>query len=225
MKRTRIQISIPKPCHESWDAMTTTEHGAFCHSCQKEVIDFSTMTDREVIEYLSKARKGCGRFRVDQVEVPLTIVRVDNGFMKWRAFFLGLLPLFAFKTAMASHPAPMATDQNPMLKKDTKSIAPALPPHIAVTGTVVNEKKEKVPSAVIQFVDSSGNIHGTPIVTDKKGCFSITIERSIYKDQLPSLSVYSHYYETKIIQLTNEPLQQYKVKFEKRVYIMGDWPF
>jgi len=97
MSRTSIHISIPKPCHEGWENMDATERGAFCHSCQKEVIDFSAMTDREVIEYLGKHKTGCGRFREDQVDTRLTLPRLDNGFLKWKALFLGLLPFVSVK--------------------------------------------------------------------------------------------------------------------------------
>ena len=102
MSRTSIHISIPTPCHESWDSMDTTERGAFCHSCQKEVIDFSAMTDREVIEFLEKHKTGCGRFRADQLDTKLTIPRLDNGVFRWRALFLGLGSLISVKNLFAS---------------------------------------------------------------------------------------------------------------------------
>jgi hypothetical protein len=78
--------------------MDMTAQGAFCHSCQTEVIDFSAMTDREVIEYLAKHLTGCGRFRNDQLDTKLSIPQIDNGIFKWKALFLGILPFIPFKT-------------------------------------------------------------------------------------------------------------------------------
>jgi hypothetical protein len=61
---TMLQINIPKPCHEDWNAMTPTSRGAFCSACAKDVVDFTTMTDDEVQHYLlNKAgEKVCGKF-------------------------------------------------------------------------------------------------------------------------------------------------------------------
>ncbi len=67
-----IQLQIPKPCHENWDSMHPTEQGRFCLSCQKEVIDFRLMTDKEILDYISKAnRQSCGRFGSEQLNREL----------------------------------------------------------------------------------------------------------------------------------------------------------
>jgi len=118
MKYKSIHISIPTPCHESWDSMDATERGAFCHSCQKEVIDFSAMTDREVIEYLASHQTGCGRFRKDQLDTMLTIPKIDNGAFRWRALFLSVLSLLSLKNIMAQ------TDNKTAIAQTSKSKTP-----------------------------------------------------------------------------------------------------
>ena len=64
-----IRLELPKPCHENWDAMTPTEQGRHCQSCCKTVVDFTMMTDREVIDYMSFYATGntCGRLNDDQL--------------------------------------------------------------------------------------------------------------------------------------------------------------
>ncbi len=64
-----MRISIPKPCHENWNNMTPEQQGAFCKVCNKVVVDFSAMSDEEVINYLEqkKEEKTCGRFRTSQL--------------------------------------------------------------------------------------------------------------------------------------------------------------
>jgi len=71
MKTTRttpLHIAVPTPCHEDWQKMTPDEQGRHCASCQKVVTDFTTMTDQQLIDFLSQGKgSGCGRFRQDQL--------------------------------------------------------------------------------------------------------------------------------------------------------------
>ncbi len=64
----KIQLNVPDPCHENWFSMTPAEKGRYCNSCQKVVIDFSVMTDTEIIQYFQKDRGNtCGNFTVGQL--------------------------------------------------------------------------------------------------------------------------------------------------------------
>ena len=74
----KFQLTIPKPCHENWEAMTPAEKGKFCGACQKTVIDFSNMGDREVAQYFKKpAGNLCGRFHADQLERVIDVPKKD----------------------------------------------------------------------------------------------------------------------------------------------------
>ncbi len=90
----KFQLSIPEPCHENWDAMTPVEKGKFCGSCQKQVVDFSTMSDRQVAEFFKKPSTGsvCGRFMTDQLERDIEIPRKRIPWFKY--FFQFALPAF-----------------------------------------------------------------------------------------------------------------------------------
>jgi hypothetical protein len=69
-----ISISIPTPCHENWDAMTPESKGRFCGSCAKTVIDFTQMTDSQILTTISKATDNiCGRVQTTQLKRTLTI--------------------------------------------------------------------------------------------------------------------------------------------------------
>ena len=63
----KIQLVIPEPCHENWKEMTPVDKGRYCLACQKSVIDFTKMSDREIAQFFKKPSTGsvCGRFLDD----------------------------------------------------------------------------------------------------------------------------------------------------------------
>ncbi len=97
----KIQLTIPKPCHENWDAMTPVEKGKFCGSCQKQVVDFSNMSDRQIAAFFKKPSTGsvCGRFMSDQLERDIEIPKKRIPWVKY--FFQILLPAFFVSKASA----------------------------------------------------------------------------------------------------------------------------
>jgi hypothetical protein len=65
-------LVIPQPCHVNWQAMSPTEQGRFCQSCQKQVIDFTNMTDAQILALIPKNNHAvCGRFNTEQLNRPL----------------------------------------------------------------------------------------------------------------------------------------------------------
>ena len=90
----KLQLTIPKPCHENWDNMTPVQQGRFCGSCQKQVVDFSNMRDRQVAEFFRKPSAGsvCGRFMTDQLERDIEIPRKRIPWLKY--FFQFVIPAF-----------------------------------------------------------------------------------------------------------------------------------
>lgn len=97
--RKHIQLNIPKPCHESWDQMTPVDKGRFCGSCQKQVVDFTTMSDAQLAAFfrksiLSSSKDGsvCGRFMQDQLDRSIDIPKKRIPWVKY--FFQFLLPGF-----------------------------------------------------------------------------------------------------------------------------------
>lgn len=69
MKKT-VQIKIPNPCKANWDKMSPTINGRHCDDCNKTVVDFTKMTNDEIILYLSKptSENTCGHFLKGQLK-------------------------------------------------------------------------------------------------------------------------------------------------------------
>jgi hypothetical protein len=67
-----LQLNIPTPCLEDWQNMTPNDKGRHCLACQKTVIDFTSMNDREILDYIAKSNNSiCGRVNPDQMERPI----------------------------------------------------------------------------------------------------------------------------------------------------------
>lgn len=91
-----MKISINNPCHENWDAMTPNEKGAFCLSCQKNVVDFSKKTVTEIKNFftaLPETESVCGRFGEEQLE-DMTFDHFHSHFKKWHYFQKAAIVVF-----------------------------------------------------------------------------------------------------------------------------------
>jgi hypothetical protein len=99
MKET-LRLNIPAPCTEDWGAMLPEEKGRHCRQCCKTVVDFTGMTDEEVLGFFKDrasgvgARSGaglsggegvCGRFFADQLARELAPAPIQrNGVKGWQ---------------------------------------------------------------------------------------------------------------------------------------------
>ena len=70
--KKNFKLLIPKPCHERWENFTPTNNGGFCSSCQKNVIDFTKLSESQLIAFFkdhsANNQSFCGRFRDDQLQ-------------------------------------------------------------------------------------------------------------------------------------------------------------
>ena len=181
--REPLKLRIPQPCHEKWADMKPEEKGRFCLSCQKTVVDFSYMTDRQVLEYFSSyTGSACGRFSNDQLNRPITagVQKPD----KWYKYLLGLfVPAMLIGSrnvtqGEAVNPVSVADTTKPAGKDDTLKLSPPLEDWVMgdvistvidlpgiVRGKVINEMGEPLEGATVQVMgttnmtttDSSGN--------------------------------------------------------------------
>lgn len=171
---TQFTISIPEPCSESWNAMhvVDTVH-RHCDSCAKNVVDFSKMSDDEVLLFFRNSTGNiCGRFRKEQLERTYTpIPRVTRPALWWKAAVL--LPL----TLLGKN----ATAQ-------TDSVAP--PDSLQVMNDTLTPLPEMVNDSAVAVVDSAAGqdssivvVTGDSILNTKTECAPETISTAeIYID-------------------------------------------
>ena len=64
-----MNIQIDKPCAEDFKTFKKTATGGFCNSCKKTVVDFTKMSDQEILNYFSSEKsKTCGLFLESQLK-------------------------------------------------------------------------------------------------------------------------------------------------------------
>ncbi|MGL4630150.1 MAG: hypothetical protein ACRCVT_02995 [Leadbetterella sp.] len=91
-----IRIEITDPCTQQWSDLTKNEKGRFCSSCSKTVIDFSRMSDNELIAYFKNYTGNvCGYFNDSQLNKVLLPQKYKSTFASkliasWVGLFLSL---------------------------------------------------------------------------------------------------------------------------------------
>ena len=89
-----VKLSIDEPCHKDWVSMQPDEQGRFCSSCNKSVIDFTVMDDREIYTTLLKSTaETCGRLTQQQLDGVIKYQTEKR--QRWHKYFFSfLVPAF-----------------------------------------------------------------------------------------------------------------------------------
>jgi hypothetical protein len=203
----KIQLSIAEPCHENWDNMSPVDKGKFCGSCQKQVVDFSNMSDRQIAEFFKKPSTGsvCGRFMTDQLEREIEIPKKRIPFVKH--FFQIALPAFlisAKASAQTQKPLkakPVTTDTSKVPVENFRTlgmvakiecIKPVEPPKDIIVGQIAirNVIKGKVVDEIgqpVPYASIETGIQGKGQMADSNGLFQLD-EDLLQKDKKIFLS-------------------------------------
>ena len=214
-----IQLTIAEPCHENWNQMLPEEQGKFCLSCQKTVVDFSVMSDRQVLEYFEKdTGNTCGRFYGDQLNRPVSITK-DKRTNRWKYILQLLIPaVFAMHKAKAQKVLMMGKVAAPVVqpkvpKQDIREFgsAQAATTKTVLKGSIVDDKGKPVPYASIRSMD---NQHAT--MADSSGNFTLRM-----KDMQPIVISSVGYLERKVA--TNEFMRMtgFKIGVENGYTVMS----
>lgn len=172
MMQPIVKITIPQPCHQQWDSMTQATNGRFCTSCSKTVVDFTTMTDQQVIAYLSATNNVCGRISTPQfssINNRLQVNTLSPGSI-WKRLILAVTMLAVSQHIKAQTNIPkQSTEQTESDVTVGKVMVPskAVTP-ILITGTVVDT--HGIPLAGIKI--KAGN---KEFITAINGIFNLDV--------------------------------------------------
>ena len=131
------KLGVRTACHVSDDALDPIDHGAYCHSCEKVVHDFSALTFTEAAALVAAAkaegRAICGAIVVRDHDGAVLLA---DGYVKPESLVRKRLPtmiaLGAMGLAACSAPTPVTVPvlTPPPMVSEPVAPAPALPPPI-----------------------------------------------------------------------------------------------
>ncbi|WP_324023688.1 carboxypeptidase-like regulatory domain-containing protein [Maribacter sp. BPC-D8] len=150
MKST-LTIDVKEPCKENFTNFSKTEKGGFCQSCEKEVIDFTKLSDSEIVSYLSSDnKKTCGMFKASQLKTyetntmhTMTNSMLHKGIAMMSFSLLALCATEVKGQETASIEPPIEVVSTDIMG-DISYVEVIQEKH-TVTGTIVDEANEPLP--------------------------------------------------------------------------------
>jgi len=192
--------------------MTPVEQGRFCGSCKKKVVDFSVMSDKDLLEYISKlaGQNTCGRFSNHQLNTNIKATESKRRFSwayVWNVLLASLLATETYaggQSSIKKKPEVHFFDAVTTTKQDT------VPDNKLVQGTVLQSKtNEPVPYAYVMIKGTSKGV-----VCDEKGEFKMMIE----SNNPVTLEVNYIGYKTQTLVLNeNSPVRNIRVLMEEAI--------
>ncbi|GAB4049373.1 carboxypeptidase-like regulatory domain-containing protein [Spirosoma litoris] len=186
MATKRIQLTVDTPCQQRWQDMTPIETGRFCDSCQKTVIDFSGMTDQQIVSSISRSSSStCGRFRVSQLDRTLQ-APTPAAHSSGRFFSLLTAGLLGYQTVQADAHSTLARPST--LQTEQRSVATADQPSTEVT--IVTDSSRVITGRIVDNVTKAG-LGGAYVIikgtsrgtnTDSTGHFQVVVPTEIKND-------------------------------------------
>ena len=183
MRKESFYLKIDSPCNQKWSSMTDNPSGKFCAHCSEVVIDFTQLTDKEIIQIIEKnTNKLCGRLNSNQLNRNIGIEK-PSSHKRFYKFIAGILLLIGVKKVQATAIL-QPTNEIITLTDNHKAQAPTRNENIDLTtDTIKNTFKGRVIDAITRkplswaFIGIKGTNIG--VSTDTNGKFEIVIPDSI----------------------------------------------
>ncbi|MHA4808903.1 T9SS type A sorting domain-containing protein [Flavitalea flava] len=175
-----VQIHIPTPCQEQWATMQPAKKGRHCAACQKTVVDFTAMSDPEILRYLAKAGSHvCGRLTPDQVNrklMPFSPPKM-NRLPGWPWLLAGLL-LRPDESGLHCPTKPGTQEYRPRPK--------AVDAGDAIFGNLVLADSGHVPKPV-DSVSQERTLIEVATIQETMGAIGVTVMDSVCEPEDPRL--------------------------------------
>ncbi len=179
--KNSFRISVKEPCSENFESFKATPNGGFCGSCEKEVIDFTRLSDEELIEYFNtSSNETCGRFKKTQLKSyePMITKTSNQSFVSRgiAVMSFSLLSLCAINTMQAQDTASNSESTQKELTMTLGTpmvIGDVMIENYRVSGTVLDEENLPLPGVNVVL---KGTAEGTQTDFDGKFEFPRALE-------------------------------------------------
>lgn len=159
MKQQSYKVTVNNPCEKEWASMTPNENGRYCSHCSTSIVDFTQLTDNEIIQTIKQTQgRLCGRLTDQQLSRTLETTHHSNNSWLYKILAGFLL---------------IATTENSIAKDSLTS-------PIEIFSTINNEKSTtiKIRSDEILTADSLKNsVQGTVFEENTKNPYSSVLVR------------------------------------------------
>ncbi len=163
--KQQLQLSIPAPCGESWEDMTPEAQGRHCQKCDRNILDFTHYSDRQLLDLVQKKNgQLCGRFTANQLNRPLIAPKMIDRTYDLRAVALGLgmlacVPAYSAVNVRSQISLTEIITAEP-ISSPADSLKPSDDPDFIRLDFVDAENGEFIPFVRVLLLDSIGTILG-----------------------------------------------------------------
>jgi len=190
--------------------MSPEEKGRFCSSCQKTVVDFTSMSDSGVAAFFKKVDGPvCGRFFADQLERPLEVPKKRISWIRY--FFTIALPAFLWsQRTNAQGEVRVKTEQQ--VPGEKRAVEDTIPVGVTISGTVVDANGNPISFATVR-------LKKTELLTkcNEKGEFKLTTDKTA-----GTLEVSAAGYDRREYKVSLQPMRIFMSQsLTEEVVIMG----
>jgi hypothetical protein len=189
-KSSSFYLTIPQPCQQAWEEMTPDANGRFCSNCNKTVMDFTNLSDEELLAMIRQSTtKVCGRFQTSQLDRPLYYAQKQHQ----STLLPAVMITSALVAGVAANSTARSTDTNVATANLAGITALTTPPvntgvdHItaqdtlhAICGKVFENNSQRVVSWASIRIE--GTSYGT--TTDQDGSFRLSIPDSLASKEI-----------------------------------------
>ena len=186
-----VKITIENPCGEDVSQMEPTQRGRFCGSCERDLVDFTKLNDREIQKVIHQTNGDvCGWFRPDQLDRQMVELPVASSpaFFKYAASVL--LTMAIGNTTAQNDQAPISLEKTEQtIEKEAQEPKPYF-----ISGKIRDENTgETLPFAAIQIQETELGTH-----SDLEGNFSLEVPEKYRSQELILKLSYAGYQQTEM---------------------------
>lgn len=212
-----MNLHIPKPCSENWEAMNPSEKGRMCDVCNKQVFDFTNSTLKDIEEqFLVNNKNLCGRISSKLLTEQYVQQQYKKEYKsKLKLFLIATIicfgaNLFTLEKASASI----------FLKIKNKILTVSDTNQIIVKGKVRDlDSKELLPFVNVIMMENDSVIANT--MTDIDGNFTIKLNMPTANNL--SLKIVYVGFKTLLIKNFKPTKQQIDISLEMEGVLQGDF--